>query len=77
MLKVGAVLPISVVDGPGHQSRCPSEMPGTATRERRRGKEDRAMRILCLNCLRLWPAARVTQRASCPHCGGTLADRSA
>jgi hypothetical protein len=33
------------------------------------------MRFLCRNCLRLWPAVRVAERASCPHCGGHLTAR--
>lgn len=33
------------------------------------------MRFLCHKCLRLWAAERVTDRASCPHCGGTLTPR--
>jgi hypothetical protein len=32
------------------------------------------MRIICLSCLRLWPADRVSQRSSCPYCGGTLTE---
>lgn len=30
------------------------------------------MRVLCAKCLRIWSAARVADRASCPHCGGYL-----
>jgi DNA-directed RNA polymerase subunit RPC12/RpoP len=29
-------------------------------------------RIRCLRCLRLWFAARVEDRVSCPFCGGAL-----
>jgi hypothetical protein len=35
------------------------------------------MRFLCSKCLRLWPAERVTQRTSCPFCGGALHERPA
>ena len=35
------------------------------------------MRFLCRGCLRLWAAERVTERASCPHCGGVLTARAA
>ena len=34
------------------------------------------MRFLCSKCLRLWPAERVTDRASCPNCGGCLSARA-
>ena len=30
------------------------------------------MRIRCLRCLRLWQAAYVAHRGSCPYCGGAL-----
>ena len=32
------------------------------------------MRIICLSCLRLWTADRVSERSSCPYCGGALSD---
>ena len=33
------------------------------------------MRVLCLRCLKLWHSERVTDRASCPNCGGALQAR--
>lgn len=32
------------------------------------------MRFVCKKCLRLWDAYRVTNRATCPFCGGALSD---
>jgi DNA-directed RNA polymerase subunit RPC12/RpoP len=31
------------------------------------------MRSICLRCLRLFEAHRVSHTTSCPHCGGALA----
>jgi rRNA maturation endonuclease Nob1 len=53
-------------------SGCAAATPGGPAR--RIGKEDRMLRILCLNCLKLWPGEQVAERVSCPHCGGPLED---
>ncbi len=44
------------------------------TLEENLGKRERRtlMKVLCAKCLRQWAADRVADRASCPHCGGSL-----
>ena len=31
--------------------------------------------VMCRSCLRLWDAYRVSDRCTCPFCGGALAGR--
>jgi hypothetical protein len=38
------------------------------------GKDEAMMRFICSRCLRLWDAAAVAHRGTCPFCGGALDD---
>jgi len=38
------------------------------------GKDEAMLRFLCSRCLRLWDAAAVAHRGTCPFCGGALDD---
>ena len=55
----------------------PAEYSGERTATKLRplnGKDEAMLRFLCSRCLRLWDAAAVAHRGTCPFCGGALDD---